>query len=147
MTKQPKAFFNRRARYDYELDRPIIAGIALLGIEVKGIRLGRLNITGAFVDIKNDQMWLKNMRIDFQAGHNSTNQIDDIRNRQLLVTKRQLKQLTEAKGQGKTIVPLEVIAGKYIKLKIAAGRGRRKIDKRNLLKQRSQTKEIRKHLK
>ena len=149
MPSRRKAFINRQARYDYELGQPLVAGIALDGSEVKSIRLGRANLQGAFVSLKAGELWLNNLQIEalFQSGKRQAGGSDSRRTRKLLVTKKQLEQLQRAKDQGQTIVPLEITTGKYIKVKIAGGKGLKKFDKRQLLKQRSQAREIRRKLK
>ena len=150
MSSKPrkKAFVNRLARHDYQLGDPLVAGIALWGSEVKSIRLGRANLKGAFVSLKGGELWLNNLQIEAlsQTKQHLGNH-DSRRARKLLVTKKQLEQLAKAKDQGKTIIPLEIIANRYIKIKIAAGKGLKKYDKRQLLKQRSQAREIRRRLK
>ena len=145
MSSRPKSFSNRRARFDYQLDKPLLAGVALMGGEVKSIRLGRASLTGSFVSLKDDQLWLNNLQIE--PSPNMKLPSDNRRARKLLITKKQLAQFTSAKEQGRTIVPLEIISGKYIKIRIAVGKGRKRYDKRQLLKQRSHQRDIDRGLK
>lgn len=145
MKKKPQPtgkIINRRAKFDYQLDDNIIAGIMLTGKETKALRQGHAHLRGAFVTIKNNELYLTNATI----ASGKTFLISDTeqtRSRKLLVQKRQLKALIEAKNQGQSIVPMEfIVNGRYIKLKIATGKGKKRYDKRESIKQRDQMREI-----
>lgn len=127
---------NRRARYDYELGDEIIAGVALSGRETKSLRQGRGQLNGAFVTVKDGELMLTNATIS--SGKTFTiPETEQSRSRKLLVTKKQIAALIDAKQQGRTIVPLEFLTkGRYIKLKIAVGKGKKRYDKRQAIKQR-----------
>lgn len=133
---QTKQIVNRRARHDYELGDSLVVGIALSGAETKNLRLGHGQLRGAYVNVKDNELWLTNAAI------NGTNSIpidenDQTRNRRLLAKRREINALVEAKQQGRTIVPLEILThGRYIKLRIAIGRGKKQYDKRHALKKR-----------
>lgn len=133
---------NRRARFDYELTSEIIAGLVLSGKEAKSLRQGRAQLRGAYVTFKNEQLILINSTIS--SGKTFIiDESDQTRARQLLVSKKQIKMLLDAKVQGNTIVPLEFITnGPYIKLKIAIGKGKKRYDKRQTIKKREQQREI-----
>lgn len=132
---------NRRAKFDYQLDSDLIAGISLTGKETKALRLGHGHLKGAYVNAKGGELWLINASI---TGFNGVN-IDDTeqtRDRKLLLKKREIQQLLETKKQGRTIVPLELLTqGRYIKLRLAAGKGKKKYDKRETIKKRDQKRE------
>lgn len=133
---------NRRARYDYELGDDLIVGLALTGAETKALRTGHGQLTGAYVNILGDELWLVGAQI------NSTNAVtikadEQIRSRKLLAKRREIEALASARQAGKAIVPLEIItSGRYIKLRIAVGRGRRRYDKRETIKRRQQERDI-----
>ena len=129
---------NRRARFDYDLKQDYIAGIALSGKETKSLRRGHGNLRGAYVTFKNDEPYLTNATI---TGDNAIiiPEEEQTRARKLLLKKKEISQLLEAKNQGLTIVPLELlIKGRYIKIKISSGRGKKHYDKRESIKKRDQ---------
>lgn len=133
-----KSISNRRARHDYDLGDGLIVGISLSGAETKSLRQGHGNLRGSYVQVKDGEIWLFNATI---TGDNAIHiaSEDQTRNRKLLAKRRQIDELIALKQQGQTIVPLELLTrGRYIKLRIAAGRGRKKYDKRQLIKQRDQ---------
>lgn len=129
---------NRRARYDYELGDELITGIVLNGRETKALRQGHGHLRGAFVTVKDEELFLVNATIASGKGFTIPD-TEQTRSRKLLANKKQIKALVDAKQQGKTIVPLEfLIAGRYIKLKIAIGKGKKRYDKRQAIKERDQ---------
>jgi SsrA-binding protein len=135
---------NRKARHDYAIKQTYEAGMVLSGPEVKSLRLGRGNLTGAFVTIKDGELWLNNATINptvtNQAGFNEDTQTQT---RKLLVKAKELKELAEAKEQGLTIIPLKILTKKrFIKIEIATARGLKKYDKREVIKQRDTARDI-----
>ncbi len=133
-----KKIQNRRARFDYQLGDELIAGLSLSGRETKSLRLGHGHLRGAFVVFKDNELWLTNATITGFAGAQIT-ETEQVRNRKLLVKKRELKALLEAKKQGKSLVPIELLTGgRYIKLKIAVGTGKKRYDKRQTIQKRDQ---------
>lgn len=147
MAKKPqqtaKQISNRRARFDYELGDSLVAGIQLTGAETKALRLGHGQLRGAYVTEKDGELYLFNATISGTAGI-PISDTDKTRNRKLLVKRREITHLLEAKKQGKTIVPLEILTrGKYIKVRISVGRGKKRYDKRETLKRRDQERSIR----
>jgi SsrA-binding protein len=139
---QTKQIVNRRARHDYELGDSLVVGIALTGSETKNLRMGHGQLRGSYVNVKDNELWLMNAAIN---GTNSMpiTESDQIRNRRLLAKRREIDALIEAKQQGKTIVPLEMLThGRYIKLRIAIGRGKKLYDKRQTLKKRDENRAI-----
>lgn len=138
---------NRRARHDYMLDDSLVVGIALTGAETKALRLGMGNLRGAYVTVKDGELWLINATI---TGNNSIRitESETTRARKLLLKHREMDGLAAAKQQGQTIVPLELLTtGRFIKLRIAAGRGKKRWDKRETIKQRDQDRANRAELK
>jgi SsrA-binding protein len=138
---QTKRITNRRARFDYQLEGEMVAGISLTGKETKSLRMGHGHLRGAHVNAKSGELWLINATITGFSGV-SLDETEQTRDRKLLLKKKEIKQLLEAKKQGKTLVPLELLTGsRYIKLKLAAGAGRKKYDKREVIKKRDQKRE------
>jgi len=133
---------NRRARYDYELGDILVVGLQLTGAETKALRLGHGQLRGAYVTVKDGELWLINARINSAKGV-IINESQESRSRKLLAKRREIEQLIAAKQQGSTIVPLELLTqGRYIKLRIAVGHGKKRYDKREVLKRRQQERDI-----
>ena len=131
-----KTIQNRRARFDYELDDSLVVGLELSGAEAKSLRLGRGQLQGAYVTVKDDQLWLVNAAVIGSAGI-PISDTDKTRTRRLLAKRREIDALIQAKQDGRTIVPLEILTqGRYVKLRIAIGKGKKKYDKRKTLKER-----------
>lgn len=132
----PKTISNRRARHDYELGDSLVVGVELSGAEVKSLRMGHGHLRGAYVTVKQDELFLINATI---AGTNGIpiDEFTQTRARKLLAKRKEIQSLIDAKQQGKTIVPLELLTGKrFIKLRISVGRGKKQYDKRQTLKAR-----------
>jgi SsrA-binding protein len=135
---QSKSISNRRARHDYALDDSLVVGIELTGGETKSLRRGHGHIRGAYVTIKDNELWLINSTITGDSSIQIAEQ-DQTRNRKLLAKRKEIEALAQSKQQGQTIVPLEVLTqGRFIKLRIATGRGKKKYDKREVIKKRDQ---------
>ena len=126
--KRPETVtLNRRAHYDYQLGEELTVGMSLSGLEVRAIRDHHVQLKGAFVTIRNNELWLNNLTLG----------VDTARNIKLLATKRQITALNREKIAGSTIVPVRLLGGsRYIKLVIAVGKGKKKYDKRETIKKR-----------
>lgn len=143
---QPKMITNRRARFDYELGDSLVVGIELTGAETKALRMGHGQLRGAYVTVKENELWLINGTISSSAGI-LISESDQTRARKLLAKRREIEQLIAAKQQGRTIVPLEILTGRrFIKLRIAIGRGKKHYDKRQTLKARDEARQINRSL-
>lgn len=145
MAKKPaktKSIQNRRARHDYELGDSLVVGIELTGAETKSLRMGHGQLRGSYVNVRDNQLFLLNAAINGTAGVPIEESVQ-IRTRRLLAKRREIDALVEAKQQGRTIVPLELLTGgRFIKLRIAVGRGKKKYDKRQTLKARDESRDI-----
>lgn len=139
---QTKQITNRRAKHDYELGDSLVAGIQLSGAETKALRMGHGQLRGAYVTAKDGELWLLNATISGSSGI-PINENDQVRSRKLLLKKREINTLLDAKQQGRTIVPLEMLThGRYIKVRIAVGKGKKNYDKRQALKKRDEERRI-----
>lgn len=144
---QSKQISNRRARHDYELGDSLLVGIELTGAEVKNLRLGHGQLRGAYVTVRDGELFLLNATINGTAGAPLT-ETEQIRTRKLLAKRREIDKLIEQKNQGKTIVPLEILTGgRFIKVRIAVGKGKKQYDKRQTLKKRDESRQINRALK
>lgn len=141
-SSQTKTISNRRARHDYDLGDSLLVGIGLTGAETKALRLGHGHLRGAYVTVKDNELWLINATI-VGTGSVVIDEDTQTRSRKLLAKRKEIDRLVAAKQQGLTIVPLEILTrSRYIKVRIAAGRGQRKYDKRQKLKQRDESRAI-----
>jgi SsrA-binding protein len=139
---QTKQITNRRARHDYELGDSLLVGISLTGAETKALRMGHGQLRGAYVNVLNDELWLVNATINGTNGV-LISESDQTRSRKLLAKRREIEHLQASKKQGRTIVPLEILTkGRYIKLRIAIGKGKKNYDKRQTLKARDESRSI-----
>ena len=120
------AVVNRRARFDYELGEEIVAGLVLTGPEVRAARDGHVQLKGAFVSLRNDELWLNNASFSLRLnvrGQANTKSVDTSA-RKLLASRKQIDRFAAAKQQGLTIVPTKLLTnGRFIKIIIALGRG------------------------
>ena|SRR5665213_2361663 len=133
---QTKRITNRRASHDYTLGDSLVAGLELSGAETKALRMGHGQLRGSYVTVKQDELFLINATISGTSGI-PISESDQTRPRKLLAKRREIQALIDAKQQGKTIVPLEILTGgRFIKLRISVGRGKKLYDKRQTLKAR-----------
>ncbi len=139
---------NRKVYRDYEIAEEIEAGMELLGWEVKSIKNGAISLKDAFVKFENGEAFLLNAYIApyKYAGLLPCN---PERKRKLLLKKSEIKRLMgKVKERGFTIIPLKVyLKGRWIKILIALARGRKKYEKRQILKEREIKREIERELK
>lgn len=143
---------NRKARFDYEILEKYEAGIELLGTEVKSVRGGQMSLEGAFVIVRGGEAFLINSNIPPYQVKNAPADYDPLRNRKLLLTKKENTELTGSeKNKSLTIVPLSVYnpgnKGRKIKLEIAVVKGKKKFDKRESIKKRDTDRELRREYK
>lgn len=123
----PAVVVNRRAHYDYQLGEELSVGMSLSGLEVRSIRDHHVQLKGSFVTIRNGELWLNNLTLGAETA----------RNIRLLATRKQINALEREKVAGSTIVPVKLLGGgRYIKLVIAVGKGKKKYDKRETIKKR-----------
>lgn len=126
---------NRRARFDYEIIDTIEAGIMLTGQEVKSCREGNMNLSGAYVSLHTGKPVLKSATIAKYRFASGLEGYEPGRDRMLLLKKAQLdKLITELEQKGVSLVPLEVKAGRHIKIVLGLGRGKKSYDKRQSTK-------------
>lgn len=127
---------NKRARFDYAISKTSMAGLVLMGHEVKAVRAGLVSLLDSFVRIERDEAWLINGHISLWK----FSQIKDYeprRRRKLLLNKKEIRELQIAQDAKRmSIVPLEILVlGRKLKLKIGIGKGRKKYDKRAKIKE------------
>ena len=122
---------NRRARYDYEILDTYEAGLALLGTEVKSLRLGKANLSDGYARIDNGEAFLHSVRIEPYGSGNRLNH-DPERSRKMLLKRAEIDRIigrTEEKGL--TLIPLRLyFKGGLAKVEIGIVRGKRQYDRR-----------------
>lgn len=139
---QIKTITNKRARFDYELSDNLVVGLELSGAETKALRLNHGQLRGAYVTVKGEELWLINAHIMPSPGL-PIDEANQTRTRKLLAKRSEIDSLIDAKKQGRTIVPLEILTrGRYIKLRLAVGKGKKLYDKRQTLKARDEQRAI-----
>ena len=143
MAKKPKVSNNtiaqnKRARFDYYIENKFEAGVALQGWEVKSLRAGKGQITDTYVIVQNSEAYLLGAQIQPLNTVSTHFVVDPQRTRKLLLNRRELNKLIEAKNQkGKTIVALTLYWKKHlVKCEIAIASGKKKHDKRETEKDR-----------
>ncbi len=144
-----KEMNNRQAYFNYQIDDRYVAGIALLGTEVKSIREGKVSFNDSFCLFDKNGLWLRGMYIAEYALGTTNNHIA-VHDRKLLLTGRELKRLQAAmKEKGFTLIPLKVfINDKHlVKVEIGLARGKKTHDKRESIKKRDTEREIKRFLK
>jgi SsrA-binding protein len=120
----------------------MVVGLQLTGAETKALRMGHGQLRGAYVTVKDDELWLINAQINSAKGV-IISETDETRSRKLLAKRKEIDALIEDKKDGRTIVPMELLTqGRYIKLRIAVGKGRKRYDKRENIKRRQQERDI-----
>ncbi len=135
---------NKKARFDYTLEDTLEAGIALLGTEVKSLKAQHGSLSGSYVTMVNGELYLLGAHIPAWQEKNASSAYDPYRTRKLLVKQKELLELAKLhKTKGLTIVPISLYnKGSLIKLSIAIARGKKVADKRNMLKERADKKDM-----
>jgi len=134
---------NRKARHNYFIDDQLEAGMALLGTEVKSLRLGRAHLKDAYAKIKRGEVFVYQMHIGaYPFAHYGNH--DPLRPRKLLLHKSEIKRLYgKVNEKGYSLIPLRIyfINGKA-KIILGLAKGKRKYDKREAIRRRDQKREL-----
>lgn len=140
---------NRKAHFNYEVLEKYEGGIELVGNEVKSVRGGRMSLEGAFVIVRGGEVFLINANIDPYQPKNAPKDYNPLRNRKILLTKKEIIELGESeKNKSLTIIPISLYnKGRKIKIEIALVRGKKQHDKRETTKKRESDRELRREYK
>ncbi|MFA6256450.1 MAG: SsrA-binding protein SmpB [Candidatus Absconditabacterales bacterium] len=138
---------NRHAYHDYQIDKEYEVGIILKGHEVKSIKASHVNIKDSMVRLDNKELWIMNMDVPLyeKTSYALVPGYEPKGKRKLLITKKELAKVSSALDKsGTTIIPLEIFINKrgLIKLKIGIGKLMRKIEKKQVLKERDIKKQM-----
>lgn len=145
----PTLATNKRARFDYDILEKYEAGIVLTGQEVKSARKGSVSLKGAFVTIRENEAWLTNAHIGKYEKAGPLPGYDPTHTRKLLLKKREIATLLGKRKQaGLTLLPLSLYTTRNrLKLEIGLARGRKKYEKRDLIKKRDVERAMREAMK
>jgi len=137
----------RKATFEYELHEKFEAGLVLTGTEVKSLRNKNVNLAGGFVDIKDGEAFIHQIKIEEYEFGNRQNHNPE-RKRKLLLHKQEIEKLEKmVTRQGFTIVPTKIyFQGAWVKIEIALAKGKKNYDKRQSEKEKSERRELRERL-
>jgi SsrA-binding protein len=133
---------NRQAGFRYHLLEKHEAGIVLQGSEVKSLREGAVQLKDAYAEVRDGEVWLRNMHISPYKPARENHDPD--RPRKLLLHRREIERLVgKTAERGLTLVPTRVyFSGPHAKVEIALARGKEMHDKRRSIKERETRREI-----
>ncbi|HMK19340.1 MAG TPA: SsrA-binding protein SmpB [Chitinophagaceae bacterium] len=140
---------NRSAFHEYFFDNKYVAGVVLTGTEVKSLREGKASFNDSYCLIHKGEMWLKSLHIA-EYSHGTTNNHDPIRDRKLLLQKREISKIEgKLKEKGYTLIPLRIFFNEknLIKVEIGLGKGKKLHDKRETIKKRDVEREMKRFIK
>lgn len=140
---------NKKARLNYEVLEEYEAGLELFGGEVKALKNKQGSLEGSRVVIRSGEAFLLGFHIPPYQPNNTSLDYDPERTRRLLLTKKEIEELTgRGEQKGLTIIPISVYnKNRWLKVKIALVRGKKKFDKREDIKRRDVERDIGRHLK
>jgi len=136
---------NKKARFEYEFIQTEIAGIQLIGSEVKAIREGKASISESYCYFNNGELYVKGMNIS-EYGYGATH--DTTRDRKLLLKKKELRNLETQLVKGLTIIPYRIFLNdkNLFKVEVVLARGKKNYDKRETIKKRDVERDIKRNL-
>lgn len=140
---------NRQAYFEYFIDSRYEAGMMLLGTEVKSLREGKASFNDSYCIIHKGEIWLKSLHIA-EYSHGTVNNHDPLRDRKLLLQKREIKKIeAKLKEKGYTLVPLRIFFNEkgLAKIEIGLAKGKKMHDKRESIRQKDVEREMKRFLK
>jgi SsrA-binding protein len=135
---------NRKARFEYEILETIVAGIELLGSEVKSVRLGKASLNESYAMIHHGEVWLENMQIT-PYELNTLDKLEPKRSRKLLLHKEEIRRLqSKISEKGLTLIPLKAFFNPrgVLKIEIGIARGKKLYDKRETVRARDAERQL-----
>ncbi|KHJ39691.1 SsrA-binding protein [Pedobacter glucosidilyticus] len=135
---------NKKATFEFSILEKFVAGIKLLGTEIKSIRQGKANIGDSFCSFINNELYVRNMDIA-EYSHGSFYNHEAKRDRKLLLNKKEIKKLlVKGEDKGLTIIPLRIFINErgFAKMEIALAQGKKAFDKRDAIKERDVKREL-----
>jgi len=125
---------NKKAYFNYFIEEKFEAGIQLVGTEIKSLRLGKVSMTEAYINVdEHGEVWVLNMKIPQYEFGNINNHKED-RKRKLLLNNKEIKHIThQLSAQRVSIVPTAIyFKESLVKLEIGLGKGKKLYDKREV---------------
>jgi SsrA-binding protein len=133
---------NRRATFDYDIGDKLVAGLVLSGAEVKSAKLGNVSLKGSFITVSGGEAWLNNAHFTPYNAAGNRSGLEPTRLRKLLLHRKQLDTIIGRQNDGYRAVPLALLEERgFVKLELGMGRGKKRYDKRQTIKQREQQRE------
>ena len=140
---------NRLAFHDFFIEDKYDAGMVLTGTEVKSLRDGRASFNDSYCYFNKGELWIRSLHIA-EYSHGTVNNHDTIRERKLLLQKKELRKMeAKIKEKGFTVVPLRIFFSEkgLVKMEIGLGKGKKLYDKRDTIKQRDTDREMKRYIK
>ena len=139
---------NRRARYEYTFIEEFDCGIILVGSEVKSVRMGNVTMVDAFIYIKDNEVWIKNLKVAAYKSAHTLDKHEENRDKKLLLNKKEITRIKrKLEDKGITAIPLGMfIKNNRIKIKIAVAKGKKTWNKRETIKERDLTREMQRNI-
>ena len=140
---------NKRATFDYEIIEEYIAGIVLVGTEIKSLRLGKASLVDSYCYFERNELWIRNVNIAEYTWGTCNNHVPK-RDRKLLLNRKELNKLQRSlQDRGLTVVGLRIFLNDRGMAKVAIGlaRGRKSYDKREYIKSNDAKREMDKAMK
>jgi SsrA-binding protein len=139
---------NRKARHDYFIEEAMEAGIELVGTEVKSIRAGKANLKDSYAEVRNGELFVRNMHISPYENGNIYNK-DPLRTRRLLLHKNEIMRLDGfVAQQGYTLIPLSLyLKNGIVKVALGVAKGKHNYDKRDDMLEKAAKRDIERHMK
>lgn len=141
--KGPATIRNRKASFEYEFVDTYEAGLVLVGSEVKSLFLGRANLTDAWCEVKDHELWMRSLDIEpYDKSHNYLT--ERRRDRKLLMHRNQIDLLQRrSQEKGLAIIPVRLyFSHRKAKVEIALARGKRQYDKRESIKRKDERRDL-----
>ena len=140
---------NKRATFDYEIIEEYVAGIVLVGTEIKSLRLGKASLVDSYCYFEQNELWIRNVNIAEYTWGTCNNHVPK-RDRKLLFNRKELNKLQRSlQDRGLTVVGLRLFLNDRGLAKVAIGlaRGRKSFDKREYIKENDAKREMDKAMK
>jgi len=144
-----KEMNNRQAYFNYHIEDKYVAGIVLMGTEVKSMREGKVSFADSYCLFDKGELWLRGLTIAEYSHGTAYNHVP-VHDRKLLLTSRELKRLeAKMKEKGYTLIPVKIFFNdkNFVKVEIGLARGKKVHDKRESIKERDTQREMKRYLK
>lgn len=145
----PPEIKNRSVYHEYFIDAKYDAGMVLLGTEVKSLKAGKASFNDSYCLLQDGEVWIKSLHIA-EYSHGTVNNHDPVRDRKLLLQKREIKKIAaKLKEKGYTLVPLRIYFTdkRFAKIEIGLAKGKKMHDKRESIKQKDVEREMKRYIK